>query len=384
MSIVKQETPTALAQSSVPQGLAITHDVRLRTAQAQTMAQYQMAFMLPRDWSAVQAKLLLACQDPDFAKEAVYSKPAGRDKIQGLTIRFAELALRLMRNINVETSPEMEDDFSVHYRTTATDLESNTTSSETFKVEKTVERKFIKEDDTVISKRTNSANETTYLIPATEDQLNTKLRAQMSKVKRSLILALVPAEVKEQCLQLCLRISTDADAVDPGAAMKSLVSAFISIGIDVPDLKEYLGKSPASATAPQVQELRGIYALIRDGEMTWSDVMLAKKEREAAQGSKAAFVEQKQKERAAKKNKPPASAAAATPKPRGRPPGSGATAAGGVMTPAADKTTPAATPETKPDPPKARASRRGDDDDDDQGDDAGQDSGKAASNSHPA
>lgn len=382
MSLVKQSDTTLAAQSSLPQGLAITQDVRMRQAQAETMARYQMAFMLPRSWDGVQAKLLLACSNPDFAREAYYRKPAGAGKfIEGLGIRFAELALQIMRNISIDTSPEMEDEFSAHYRMVIMDLESNTPVSETFKVEKTVERRGVKEGDTVISERTNSSGEKTYLIPATEDQFNTKLRAQMAKVKRTLVLSLVPAEVRAECLVRCKEVANSNDAKDPAAATKSIVAAFIGIGIDVPDLKEYLGKSPASATPLQVEELRGIFALIRDGELTWAEVMGAKRERDTNKGSAAAFVDQKQKDREkrkAEKDKEKATRAAtqsatgaAAPK-RGR----GATAAPAADGP--DTTAAQAAAEPKPDAPapRARASRRGDDDESDTTD--------PASNSTPA
>lgn len=338
--------------SSVPQGLAITHDVRMRQAQAQIMSQYQMALMLPRVWESISAKLLLACDNPDFAKEAYYKKPAGREFIEGLSVRFAEHALTLMRNIAVDCSPEMEDEFSAHYRITVLDIESNTPSSETFKVDKTVERQYVADGDTILSQRTNSQGKAVFLVPSTEDQFNTKLRAQMSKVRRTLILALIPAEIRSACLERCKDIAGKSDSVDPAGEAKRIIMAFVSIGIDVPDLKEYLGKSPANATPKEVESLRLTYSLIRDGEITWRDVMNAKAEREADQGSKAAFVAQKEKEKAAAKNK-------ATKPPRVA--GTERAARGGdkQATPPATDATPAAKTET----PKApRASRRDEED----------------------
>ncbi len=338
------------ALSSVPQGLSITHDVRMRQAQAQIMSQYQMALMLPRVWESISAKLLLACDNPDFAKEAYYKKPAGREFIEGLSVRFAEHALTLMRNISVDCSPEMEDEFSAHYRVTVLDIESNTPSSETFKVEKTVERQFVSDGDTIISQRTNSQGRPVFLIPATEDQFNTKLRAQMSKVRRTLLLALIPAEIRSACLERCKAVVATEDAKDPAGEAKRIIMAFIGVGIDVPDLKEYLGKSPANATPKEVESLRLTFGLIRDGEITWRDVMAAKAEREAEQGSKAAFVAQKEKEKAAKAKTKPPRAGAAEKAPRGgnKPP----TEAKGD---AATTTTPEA-------PARAtRASRRDDD-----------------------
>ncbi len=367
MSLTKQPEVQVLQKSpSTTQGLAITHDVRIRQAQAEVFARYNLAMMVSRDWTAVEAKLLSDCDNPDFAEEAFYTKPAGKERIEGLTIRFAERAIQHMRNIQCDTSPEMEDEFSVHYRTTVVDLESNSPTSETFKVEKTVERKYVKDGDTVISQRTNSQGETTYLVPATEDQLNTKLRAQASKVKRTLVLALIPADTRTKCFARCKAVALDKESKDPAAATKGIVAAFIGIGVDVPDLKEYLGKSPASATPAQVVDLRSLFGLIRDGEMTWQDVMDAKREREADQGSKAEFVAKKQKERENKKagrQAPQPAANAAPAQRRGR---AAATPKPPTDGPAADTTAQAAG-DTKPDappppPPKPRASRRGDDD----------------------
>lgn len=281
------------SQSAVPAGLQITTDVRLRQAQAEMLSRYQLALMLPRSWEAVGAKLVAACENPDFARVAFYRKPAGNTAIEGLSVRFAELAQQLMRNISVDTSPEMEDATSVHYRMTVTDLESNTPVSETFKVEKTVERRYVDENTTILSQRPNSNGDIVYLIPATEEQVQTKLRAQISKVKRTLILSLVPAEVRAQCLALCRSISQKEDAKDPQAATKSIIAAFLSLGIDVPDLKEYLGHSPSSLVAKEIEDLRGIYALIRDGEMIWNDVLEAKREQVATKGSRKDFVEGK-------------------------------------------------------------------------------------------
>lgn len=351
--------------SSIPSGLQITQEARLRTAQAETFARFHLALVLPRNMLDVSTKLLAACDNPDFAKTAFYRKP-GSPPVEGLSVRFAELAHQLMRNISIDCSPEMEDEFSVHYRMTITDLESNTPTSETFRVNKTVERRSCKEGDSVLGQRTNSTGETVYLLPATEDQMTTKVNAQKSKVKRTLILALVPAEVRAQCLTKCKEIAGSSDKKDPASAVKGIVTSFLSIGIDVPDLKEYLGKSPQAAVEKDIEELRGIYAMLRDGELTWADVIEAKRERDAAKGSKTAFVDAKLKERADKKKKKAADAAKAAsgpaagaeraqrqPRAQAEPPAEAA---------AADKSKGGAAtkpPKEDPAPPRARASRRG-------------------------
>jgi hypothetical protein len=355
--------------TSLPTGLQITQDVRMRVAQAETMARFHLAFTLPRNMLDVGAKLLAACENPDFAKVAVYRKP-GSPPIEGLSVRFAELARQYLRNISTDCSPEMEDEFSVHYRYTVTDLESNTPESETFKVNKTVERRGVKEGDTVLSMRTNSNGERVYLIPATEDQMITKVNAQKSKVKRTLILALLPAEIRAQCLARCKEVAGSDDKKDPQTAVKGIVTAFLSIGIDVPDLKEYLGKSPQAAVDKDIEDLRGIYAMLRDGEVTWADVLEGKREADAKRGSKAEFVAQKQKERE-KNRRGRGGAAAATPaataapKARGARGGNaeGGTAQGSGGGAAATSKTAGKTEEA---PKPTRASRRDEDDDGDE------------------
>lgn len=360
--ITKQ--PEVQIVPKVQQGLAITHDVRMRQAQAEMFARYHLAAMVPRDWHAVEAKLMIDCDNPDFAAEAFYSKPTGSGRQEGLSIRFAERALQHMRNLSVDVSPDMEDDWSVHHRVTVIDLESNTPTSETFKVEKTVERSSVKDTDTVLSQRTNSQGQTVYLISATEDQMLTKVRAQSSKAKRNLICALIPADVRLRCLERCQAVFKDKQSKDPAAATKDIVAAFIGIGVDVPELKEYLGKSPQSATPAQVAELRSIYVLIRDGDLTWQDALEAKRELEAAKGSKAEFVAQKQKEKEKQKAKRGTQPAgnAATPAPRR---GRSAAAGTDTATDAGAGTGAATTPDAAaaPAPPKPRANRRGDDDD---------------------
>ncbi len=387
MSLAKQtvSAPATLASSSVPAGLSIAPSGRMSQMQTEVLSRYQLAIMLPRNWLDVGGRLLAACDNPDFAKAAFYSKPVGggEDKV-GLNIRFAEEALRIMRNISVDTSPESEDEHAVHYRMTITDLESNTPTSETFRVSKTHETQFVDDDQTIVATRKNRKGEEVHTVVDTDDQLNAKVRAVTSKVKRALVLSIIPVDIRHQCLARCLEVTFAADKKDPAAALKSIISSFLSIGIDVADLKEYLGKPPQSATEKELQELRGIFALIREGDGTWNSVLSSKRERDAKASVVAKFVSDKQKEKAKQKAARNGSAtagaaiaaaatsgatdttASAAPKRRGRPPAAAATA-------------PATSPEKPAAPKPPRASLRDDDDDDGEEDtDSGQPAGHSS------
>lgn len=354
--------------SAVPQQLAITQDARMRQVQAEVISRYQLALMIPRNWLDVSSKLKAACSVSHFAALAIYSKPlGGGSNAEGLSIRFAELALQHMRNVSIDTSVEMEDAFSAHYRMIITDLEANVTASETFKVEKTVERRHVREGDLVLSERLNSGGEKVHLLAATEDQFLTKVRSQQARVRRNLILSLLPAELRTECFQLCQATLEKGAHSDPQATIKELVACFLAIGIDVADLKAYLGKSPQSMAAVDIQELRGIYPLLRDGEITWDDALAARRERTQAKTPRAEFVQEKQKARAQRRT-------AAAPPPAGDAPKGGkgrrAAAAAAAKEPEAAAASGGATrdsaPATAAAPAAPRASRRGGEDDDDE------------------
>lgn len=369
--LVNKQDPALALHSSIPQGLVVSPDSRLRHAQAETMARYQMAFMLQREWLSVGPKLLALCDDPEFAVEAYYRRPGeggGRDS-EGLTIRFAEAALRIMRNVSVDTTPEMEDDHAVHVRLTVLDLESNTPTSETFRVDKTIVKFSVQDDDVIIAERTHAASgKKMWIVQASEEQISARVRGKAARVKRALILSLIPAEVRAQCLAKVRSVVVTADAKDPGGAIKGLISAFIGMGIDVPDLKEYLGKSPAQATPLQIEDLRSILVMLREGDVSWAQVLADKRAAMEAKGTKAAFVAAKEKEKEKQK--------AAKPPTQRRPRAPAApTGTKGAAASAAGETTET---NSTPAPTKPRASRRGDDEEAEEG------GGEQASNSTPA
>lgn len=275
----------------------LTREARIMQVQAEIMARYRMALEFPRDPLKLETTLVQRCESPDYAKSVLYRKPAGNKTIDGLGIRFAEDATALIRNVLIDTQPEMEDDEHVSYRVTITDIQNNTTSCETLKVSKVVERREVPKGEQPIYTRINSKGETVHGIRAHEDQVLTKLRAQISRVRRGLILGLVPPHVKARCLEICKQVVADETAKDPEAAKKSVVLGFAQIGVTADDLKEYLGHAVGSVTPREIDELRGVYVLLKDGEITWADALDARQEDRANQSSRKAFIQEKNAER---------------------------------------------------------------------------------------
>src|SRR6266436_5959863 len=146
-------------------------------AQAKAMieSRYVIAMHKPRDLLKVRDDILRECSRPEFAmnKSALYHKPIG-EGVEGLGIRFAEVALRCMTNVLIESSMMYEDEQKEIHRISVTDLEANITYPMDVRVSKGVERSRPDEDGSFISSRKNSKGKTVYTVHGTDDDLLNK------------------------------------------------------------------------------------------------------------------------------------------------------------------------------------------------------------------
>lgn len=245
-------------------------------AKALVEARYIMALRRPRDMDVVREKLMKECCRPSFAAVARYVKPIGKDRSKwpsGPSIRFAEAAVRCMTNITVETMTVYDDREKRIVRVTITDLEANVPYSQDVTIAKTIERRQKKDGDTVVSTRTNSYGDMLYILEATDDDIINKQQALISKAVRTLGLRLIPGDIIDECMDQILVTQQNADAEDPDAAKRKLFDAFAAQGVQANQLKEYLGHDASVLAQKEMQDLRSLYAALRDGETTWREVM---------------------------------------------------------------------------------------------------------------
>lgn len=234
-----------------------------------------MAERHPRDLDVVREKLLRECRRPGFAQVARYLKPIGKG-VEGLSIRFAEAAIRFMQNISVEQMTVYDDAEKRIVRVTVADCETNTAYYSDITIHKSVERRSVKEGDEVIRSRQNSKGELVFLIAATEDDLLNKQNALISKAIRTNGLRLIPGDILEECEEQVVQTQKTRDAQNPDAAKRKIFDAFGSVGVTVEHLKSYLGHDATTVTQKELLDLRALYSTIRDGETTWREVMESK------------------------------------------------------------------------------------------------------------
>lgn len=255
-------------------------------AKAMVEARYVMAMRRPRQWDQVRQDLLKECKRPSFAnnKSAYYRKPIGKG-VEGLGIRFVEVALRCMTNVLVETTMIFEDESKEVHRVSVTDLESNVTYPLDVRVTKTVERSSPSDDGTYISVRKNSWGKNTYTVPGTEDDILNKRAAQVSKAIRTLGLRIIPGDLQDEAEDIIKSVRLNEAARDPDAERKRMADAFGEIGVKAADLAAYLGHSLDTCSPAELVDLRGIYGAIRDGESSWKSVMDNKAEQSGKGGA---------------------------------------------------------------------------------------------------
>lgn len=243
-------------------------------AKAMVEARYTIAMHRPRNWDQVRQDLLRECRRPTFAnnKSTYYRKPIGAG-VEGLGIRFVEVALRCMTNVLIETTMIFEDAHKEVHRVSVTDLEANVTYPLDVKVSKTVERSKPSDDGSYFSMRINSYNKPVYTVPANDDDLLNKRAALISKAMRTLGLRIIPGDLCDEAEVIIKAVRMDEAARDPAAERKSIVDAFGGIGVKAHQLTEYLGHDIDACSPAQLVDLRGLFGAIKDGEATWATVM---------------------------------------------------------------------------------------------------------------
>lgn len=241
-------------------------------------ARYVMALRRPRDLERVAARILADCDVPEFAEQAIYKKPVGGEKIEGLSIRFAESAIQAMTNVAPEERVIYDDADKRIISVSLTDLETNVPYSRDVTISKTVERSSNR-GRIVLGERKNSDGRTVYIVVATDDELANKEAALCSKVRRNHALALLPPAIKSAAIARCKATSRAAAAKEKiGPRVERVVAFFAEHGVTQVMLAAYLRHPLLESTPEELDDLRAIGIALRDGETTWSAVM---EEREA-------------------------------------------------------------------------------------------------------
>lgn len=267
--------------------------------QAMVQARFIMAERHARHWDSVRVRLLAHCDRPGFAEAAWYKKPTGKAKINGewvdtfaedLSVRFMEVARQELSNLDTATAVTYEDANVRIVTAFVLDLERNNRDARDIVINKVTEKRGKQNKKTgeweppegreVLSQRLNSYGEPVYLCRATEDEVRQRQNAEISKVQRDETKRLIPADILQDCRDRVRLTRAKEDKRDPLAAKKKVIDAFASIHVMPDDLVTYLGCSLEKASPAQMDELRGLFTAVREGEITMTEAIRKKYEGE--------------------------------------------------------------------------------------------------------
>ena len=264
------------AQNNAPVGFMTGPSAAMvaaaESAKAQIQCAYMMALQCPRSYFAAEQAVVKACSNPLFAEKVEYKLPRGGTTISGPTIRLAELIRREWRNIYTTERVMHDDDRQMIVQVTALDLETNSIETAEVIVPKTVERKYVKDGQEILSERENSLGKPVYTVRATDSEVDMTRKAMISKALRNAIFRLVPAELVQIALATARQTIASADAKDPKEATRRLILCFEEQGVGIDKIEKHIGHTLEKATAADVKKLRGLYKQMLNGA-SWDDLV---------------------------------------------------------------------------------------------------------------
>ena len=257
-----------------------THETAIAAVEAEARASIQAALFVaerrPRDLDIVRDDILGECARPRFAEVARYSIPRGGGRIEGWTIRFAEAVIRAMRNVVVDSRVLYDDDNERLCAVRVWDIESGASYGRQIMVPKTIERRHLPDGVVPISSRVNSTGQTVYLLPSTDDDLQMRQGAAISKAIRTEGLRIVPGWLLDECADAVEATRRGTITADPDGERRKIIDAFKGQGVKATQLKQYIGHDMATLTLDEIVELRDLYQAIADGVMSFATALREK------------------------------------------------------------------------------------------------------------
>lgn len=222
-----------------------------------------------RDEGAAIRKIKRECNRPSFAKIATFAYPRGKGKngrqniVSGGSIRLAEMLARHWGNLKYGLRQVSQSDKETKLEAYCWDMETNVWATRD-----------------IVQKHEYKSGGKMKKITDERDIYELTTNRGMRRV-RACIFEIIPADVREEAIELCRQVEAEMQGKDIKAISDNLVKAFKEIGVESKDLESFCGRSLSAMTLEQLHDLRLVYRSIKDGE-TSADDFFTKEEEEAS------------------------------------------------------------------------------------------------------
>lgn len=252
-------------------------------AKARVQSAHIMARQFPRDMRRVRERILDACGRPRFAEGAVYAlprkswNPETRQKenieIRGLSVRFAEEAARALGNLDIQEQVIYEDDRKLIVQVTVLDLEANLSTSDSVVVSKTIERKQLREWEEALEVRAGASGKV-FVVSASDGDVRMKRQSEVARVRRNLILAQLPSDIREEAEDAIEATKRDADRSTSLPKKREEIRIGMTERMQIPQdqIETFIGRTFEEMGVDDLRRLIEVVNSIKDGVQSWDAI----------------------------------------------------------------------------------------------------------------
>ena len=258
--------------------------VEMERAVAEAQGKMVIAKRFPRDEVMAYKKIMDSCKRLSMAEIASFSYPRGGSTVTGPTIRLAEELARCWGNIEYGIRELSQRPGYSEMEAWAWDVETNTTSKQTFTVRHIRDKKG---GGQVLTDQRD-------LYEITANMGARRLRAR--------IMSVLPPDLIEAAVAQCNEtIKSGGEDVPLADRVRIMVGRFGTIGIELETLVKYLGHGLDNVLPDEFLDLHNIFASLKNGMSKPSD-WFGEKTQEADRQI-AAFTEPEKKKKSKAKKK---------------------------------------------------------------------------------
>lgn len=236
-----------------PQNENALVEVEQQRAIAEVQSAIILAKRFPRNQIEAMDRILVACQRPTLAEQALYSYSRGGSDITGPSIRMAEAIAQSWGNLQFGIRELSQSNGESTVEAYAWDVETNTRQVKIFQVPH--------------ARYTKSSG-----LKKLEDprDIYEAIANQGARRLRACILGIIPGDVVEAAVNQC-EDTLKAKADTSPEALKKLVAAFEGFKVTKEQIEKRIQRHLDAITPAQIVSLRKIYNSLKDGMSSPAD-----------------------------------------------------------------------------------------------------------------
>ena len=245
--LAKYNAPIA----TIPQGQAVVA-IEQERAMAEVQGAIVLAKKFPRNEKEAVDRIMLACQRPGLAEQALYSYARGGTEITGPSIRLAEAIAQNWGNLQFGIKELEQRNGESTVESFCWDVETNVRQVKTFQV-----------------KHERHTKKGSYHLEDPRD-IYEAVANQGARRLRACILGIIPGDVIDGAVSQCEETMKAKFALTP-ELIKKWEDAFSKLGVTKEQIEKRIQRRMDAITAAQIVSLQKIFNSLKDGMSSPAD-----------------------------------------------------------------------------------------------------------------